>query len=77
MKHKSQTSAFRWYRWFRYERYCRSPVEFGICHLRFGFGSNAASQRLASLGAKVMLGHAAENIAGADAVVTSTAVKGR
>ncbi len=37
--------------------------------------SNAASQRLASLGAKVMLGHAAENIAGADAVVTSTAVK--
>ncbi|HTD05947.1 UDP-N-acetylmuramate--L-alanine ligase [Undibacterium sp.] len=38
-------------------------------------GSNAASQRLATLGAKVMLGHAAENIAGADAVVTSTAVK--
>jgi UDP-N-acetylmuramate--alanine ligase len=37
-------------------------------------GSNAASQRLASLGANVMLGHAAENIAGADAVVTSTAV---
>ncbi|MDY7540356.1 UDP-N-acetylmuramate--L-alanine ligase [Undibacterium sp. RTI2.1] len=38
-------------------------------------GSNAASQRLASLGAKVMLGHAADNIAGADAIVTSTAVK--
>jgi UDP-N-acetylmuramate--alanine ligase len=38
-------------------------------------GSNAASQRLESLGAKVMLGHAAENVAGADAVVTSTAVK--
>jgi UDP-N-acetylmuramate--alanine ligase len=37
--------------------------------------SNAASQRLASLGANVMLGHAAENILGADAVVTSTAVK--
>jgi UDP-N-acetylmuramate--alanine ligase len=37
--------------------------------------SNAASQRLASLGAKVMLGHAAENISGADAIVTSTAVK--
>jgi UDP-N-acetylmuramate--alanine ligase len=37
--------------------------------------SNAASQRLASLGANVMLGHAAENIAGADAIVTSTAVK--
>lgn len=37
--------------------------------------SNAASQRLARLGAKVMLGHAAENIAGADAIVTSTAVK--
>ncbi len=37
-------------------------------------GSNAASQRLASLGVTVMLGHAADNIAGADAVVTSTAV---
>ncbi len=37
--------------------------------------SNAASQRLASLGAKIMLGHDAANIAGADAVVTSTAVK--
>ncbi|MCU6432313.1 UDP-N-acetylmuramate--L-alanine ligase [Undibacterium sp. Jales W-56] len=38
-------------------------------------GVNAASQRLASLGAKVMLGHAAGNIASADAIVTSTAVK--
>lgn len=37
--------------------------------------SNAASQRLASLGAKVTVGHTAENIEGADAVVTSTAVK--
>jgi UDP-N-acetylmuramate--alanine ligase len=37
-------------------------------------GSNAASQRLAGLGARVQLGHAAENILGADAVVTSTAV---
>ena len=36
--------------------------------------SNAATQRLASLGAKVMLGHEAANIAGADAVVVSTAV---
>ncbi len=38
-------------------------------------GSNSASQRLAALGAKVMLGHVAENIEGADAIVTSTAVK--
>ncbi|NIA55386.1 UDP-N-acetylmuramate--L-alanine ligase [Massilia sp. TW-1] len=38
--------------------------------------SNAASQRLQSLGADVRIGHAAENIAGADAVVTSTAVNG-
>ena len=38
-------------------------------------GSNAASQRLASLGATVMLGHDAANVSGADAVVTSTAVK--
>ncbi|MFZ6752221.1 UDP-N-acetylmuramate--L-alanine ligase [Undibacterium sp. Dicai25W] len=39
-------------------------------------GNNAASQRLAELGADVKIGHTAENIAGADAVVTSTAVKG-
>ena len=38
-------------------------------------GTNAASQRLESLGAKVMLGHAESNVAGADVVVTSTAVK--
>jgi len=37
--------------------------------------SNSASQRLSSLGADVKIGHAAENIEGADAVVTSTAVK--
>jgi UDP-N-acetylmuramate--alanine ligase len=36
--------------------------------------SNAASQRLQQLGADVRIGHAAGNIAGADAVVTSTAV---
>jgi UDP-N-acetylmuramate--alanine ligase len=35
---------------------------------------NAVTRRLASLGARVVQGHAAENIAGADAVVTSTAV---
>ena len=39
-------------------------------------GSNAATQRLIELGAKVTLGHTAENVQGADAVVTSTAVKG-
>lgn len=38
--------------------------------------SNASTQRLIELGAKVTLGHAAENIKNADAVVTSTAVKG-
>ena len=36
--------------------------------------SNAATQRLVSLGAKVMQGHAAANVVGADAVVVSTAV---
>jgi UDP-N-acetylmuramate--alanine ligase len=36
--------------------------------------SNAASQRLKELGADVRLGHAADNVIGADAVVTSTAV---
>ena len=38
--------------------------------------SNAATQRLATLGAQVMRGHDAANVAGADCVVTSTAVRG-
>ena len=37
---------------------------------------NSATRRLARLGAKVALGHAPEQIEGADAVVTSTAVRG-
>ena len=37
--------------------------------------SNAATRRLASLGAKVFEGHTAKNIASVDAVVVSTAVK--
>lgn len=37
-------------------------------------GSNAASQRLAGLGAKVYLGHHEDHVTGADVVVTSTAV---
>jgi UDP-N-acetylmuramate--alanine ligase len=38
-------------------------------------GSNTATQRLALLGARLMVGHAPENIQGADVVVVSTAVK--
>ncbi|MEN9587172.1 MAG: UDP-N-acetylmuramate--L-alanine ligase [Pseudomonadota bacterium] len=38
-------------------------------------GQNAATARLASLGAKVAHGHAAGNIEGADCIVTSTAVQ--
>ncbi len=37
--------------------------------------AGAATQRLAALGAKILLGHQAGNIAGADAIVVSTAVK--
>jgi UDP-N-acetylmuramate--alanine ligase len=37
--------------------------------------SNAASRRLAELGATIYIGHAPEQITGADAIVTSTAVK--
>nr|WP_315465581.1 UDP-N-acetylmuramate--L-alanine ligase [uncultured Rhodoferax sp.] len=36
---------------------------------------NATTRRLAALGIKTYVGHAAENVAGADAVVTSTAVQ--
>jgi UDP-N-acetylmuramate--alanine ligase len=38
--------------------------------------ASATTRRLEGEGIKVMLGHNAENIAGADAVVISTAVKG-
>ncbi len=38
-------------------------------------GENSATKRLSSLGAAIRIGHAAENISGADAVVVSTAVK--
>ncbi|NMG64939.1 UDP-N-acetylmuramate--L-alanine ligase [Azoarcus indigens] len=38
-------------------------------------GDNAAVRRLKAMGARVVLGHDAANIAGADAVVVSTAVK--
>ena len=38
-------------------------------------GSNAATQRLADLGVRVMQGHDAANVAGANVVVTSTAVQ--
>ena len=38
-------------------------------------GQNAATARLVNLGATVALGHDAANIAGADCIVTSTAVK--
>ena len=38
-------------------------------------GNNATTQRLQSLGAKIVQGHAAANISGADVVVVSTAVK--
>ncbi len=37
--------------------------------------SNSATERLAELGVTILIGHDAENIIGADAVVTSTAVK--
>ncbi len=37
--------------------------------------AGAATQRLAALGAKILLGHEASHIAGADAIVVSTAVK--
>jgi UDP-N-acetylmuramate--alanine ligase len=38
-------------------------------------GSNPATLRLAELGAKVTKGHSEKNVAGADVIVTSTAVK--
>jgi UDP-N-acetylmuramate--alanine ligase len=37
--------------------------------------ANAATERLAGLGAKIVLGHSAQNVASADAVVVSSAVK--
>ncbi|QSX37605.1 UDP-N-acetylmuramate--L-alanine ligase [Shewanella sedimentimangrovi] len=37
--------------------------------------ANAVTERLASFGAKVIIGHAADNVAGVDVVVVSTAIK--
>lgn len=57
----------------------------GIAEVLFNLGytvsgsdqsDSATVRRLAALGLKVMIGHDAENIAGADAIVTSTAVRG-
>jgi UDP-N-acetylmuramate--alanine ligase len=51
-----------------------------LSNLGFGISGsdladNATTKRLAGLGVRTMVGHAAENVAGADAVVVSTAVK--
>ncbi|PPE68185.1 UDP-N-acetylmuramate--L-alanine ligase [Caldimonas caldifontis] len=57
----------------------------GIAEVLFNLGytvsgsdqsDGATVRRLAALGLKVTIGHEAENIAGADAIVTSTAVRG-
>ena len=54
-----------------------AEVLLNLCYIVSGsdLGSNAATQRFAQLGAIVMLGHSAENVNEADAIVTSTAVK--
>jgi len=49
-------------------------LNLGYCVSGSDLGSSAATQRLQSLGATVALGHAAENVGQADAVVTSGAV---
>lgn len=51
-----------------------------LANLGFGvsgsdLADNATTRRLSDLGVRTMVGHAGENIAGADAVVVSTAVK--
>jgi UDP-N-acetylmuramate--alanine ligase len=51
-----------------------------LANLGFGvsgsdLASNAATQRLADLGVKVMLGHSHEHLVGVDAIVTSSAVR--
>jgi UDP-N-acetylmuramate--alanine ligase len=50
-------------------------VNLGYAVTGSDLAANAATERLAALGAKVMLGHAAENVAQADVVVVSTAVR--
>ena len=50
-------------------------LNLGYVVLGSDIGSNAATIRLAKLGALVTQGHAADNVIGADAIVTSTAVQ--
>ena len=51
-----------------------------LCNLGFGvsgsdLADNATTRRLSTLGVRVSIGHAAENVMDADAVVVSTAVR--
>ena len=50
-------------------------LNLGYCVSGSDLSSNTATQRLVELGAKVKIGHAAEHVEGADAIVTSTAVR--
>jgi len=50
-------------------------LNLGYCVSGSDLSKNAATQRLAELGAQVKIGHAAEHVEGADAIVTSTAVR--
>ncbi len=50
-------------------------LNLGYCVSGSDLSSNAATRRLKGLGARIMEGHAEKNIDGADAIVTSTAVK--
>ncbi len=50
-------------------------LNLGYCVSGSDLSSNAATRRLKELGAKITEGHAEKNIEGADAIVTSTAVK--
>jgi hypothetical protein len=76
MKHAGQAHPLRRHRRRRHERHRRDPAQPGLPRQRARTSDSAVHPRLAEAGhPRVRIGHDAAHIAGAAAVVTSTAVK--
>ena len=75
MKHAVKHDPLRRHRRRRHERHRRDPAQPRLPHLGLRPAARARRPALATLGIRVAIGHDAANIAGAEAVVTSSAVR--
>jgi hypothetical protein len=66
---------FRRHRRLRHERHRRGAAQPGLCDLGLGPGRQRHAAPPGGLGIQTHVGHAGAHVAGADAVVTSTAVR--